>query len=158
MSDKSGEKPASTPINFNLQGSISFGEKPKDKESPKPKQPPVEVFINLTFKVVIPISFTLYVIFSARLAPKPEQSSSPEVSLKLGEYTILVGSFADSKQAEGLATTLRSKNINNFIVQSKGKWHVCVGKYWSVDRANRVKEELAKRGYEGAMVLSPQKK
>jgi cell division protein FtsN len=158
MSDKPAEKPASTPINFNLQGSISFGEKPKDKEPAKQKQPAVEIFINLTFKVVIPISFTLYVIFSAVPAPKPAPPPPPNVNLKLGEYTILVGSFADSKEAEGLAAKLRGGRINNFTVVSNGKWHVCVGKYWSVDRANRVKEDLVERGYKGATVLSSQKK
>jgi cell division protein FtsN len=160
MSDKPPEKPACTPINFNLQGSISFGEKkepPKDGDKPK-KQPPIEIIINLTFKVVVPISFALYVIFSASSTPKPQQPSPPDVGLKVGEYTILIGSFADSKQAEGLATKLREGRINNFIVKSQGKWHVCVGKYWSMDRANRVKEELVERGYDDAAVLSPQKK
>ena len=160
MSDKPVEKPANTPINFNLQGNISFGGKPTGQQSNggTAKTPVVEIVVNFTFKVVIPISFTLYVIFSAPSAPKPDQSSPPEVNLKLGEYTILVGSFADSKQAEGLATQLRAARINNFIVQSKGKWHVCVGKYWSADRANRVKEDLLSRGYDDAVVLSAQKK
>lgn len=60
MSDKPAEKPACTPINFNLQGNISFGGKTgQQSNGGTTKTPVVEIVVNFTFKVVIPISFTL---------------------------------------------------------------------------------------------------
>jgi len=149
MSDKP-EKPASVPINFNLQGSISFGEKPKPPPPPSP--------IEIIFKVVIPISFCFYLIFAIRPptpTPTPEKSPLTGRDLGIKEYTVLVGSFKTPEQAKVVASQLRTARINNFIVQGQGKWHVCVGKYSSAKRANSTLENLKNRGWTEAVVLPP---
>jgi cell division septation protein DedD len=164
MSDKPAEKPPSPPtppINFNLQGSIlqgsiSFGDKPKDppKESAKPTP-------KLTSKDLIGILTLLLLlttIISLTQLQKPQPPPGGTPATGLNEYTILVGSFATNDQANVFAAELRSKNINNFTLQAGNKWLVCVGKFMSEERANRVKEDIVERGYEGATVLSPRKK
>jgi cell division septation protein DedD len=163
MSDKPSEKPPSPPtppINFNLQGSIlqgsiSFGDKPKDQPKEPPKPTPKLVSKDLLGILTLLLLLTTIITLTQSQKPQPP-GVTPETGLN--EYTILVGSFATKEQAGSFAAELRSKNINNFTLQAGNKWLVCVGKFVSAERASRVKEDIVERGYEGATVLSPQNK
>ncbi len=81
----------------------------------------------------------------------------PPVTTELKQYTVMVGSYARQDDANAMAATLRSKNINNFILKSGGKWLVCVGTYVSEERAKRTAERLTKAGIGRPEVLPPKK-
>jgi hypothetical protein len=81
----------------------------------------------------------------------------PPVTTNLKQYTVQVGSYATQEQANSMATTLRSKNINNFILKANGKWLVCVGTYVSEERANRIAGRLQSLEIGNPVVLPPQK-
>jgi cell division septation protein DedD len=81
----------------------------------------------------------------------------PPVTTGLKQYTVQVGSFATQEQANSMATMLRSKNINNFILKANGKWLVCVGTYVSEERANRIAGRLQNEGIGNPVVLPPKK-
>ncbi|MDZ7289142.1 MAG: SPOR domain-containing protein [candidate division KSB1 bacterium] len=85
----------------------------------------------------------------------PNQRPGPPYSTTFKQYTVQVGSFATREQANTMATDLRSKNINNFILQIGSRWLVCVGKYASEERANRMAESLRNRGIGNPVVLKP---
>lgn len=82
----------------------------------------------------------------------------PPVTTDLKQYTVQVGSYATQEQANAMATTLRSKNINNFILKANGKWLVCVGTYVSEERAKRTAGRLQSEGIGNPVVLPPKKK
>lgn len=56
-----------------------------------------------------------------------------------------------------MAATLRSKNINNFILKANGRWLVCVGTYVSEERANRIAGRLQNEGISNPVVLPPKR-
>jgi len=97
-------------------------------------------------------------------AQKPPSQSPPSnerpvpVTPNLKQYTVRVGSFKTREQASGLASELRSRNINNFILQAGGQYLVCVGRFVSAPRAAHMVNTLKSYGYEEVAVLSPQKK
>jgi cell division septation protein DedD len=91
-------------------------------------------------------------------APPPTPRPGPPVTTNLKQYTVQAGSFQTRDEANSLATSLRSKNINNFILQAEGQWLVCVGKYVSADRATRAANDLKARGVSNPVVLPPKKK
>ncbi|GEM_PF-2296229 len=70
-----------------------------------------------------------------------------EHALKKNEHTVSVGSFASEKEAYWLVGRLRASNINNFLMQYQGKWHVCVGKNFSKRRADRMFKMLQDYGF-----------
>lgn len=82
----------------------------------------------------------------------------PPVVTGLKQYTVQVGSFAEQEQANAMAATLRSKNINNFILKADGKWLVCVGTYVSEERAKRTAGRLESQGIGKPVVLPPKRK
>jgi hypothetical protein len=86
------------------------------------------------------------------------QPSLTQGSKKLNQITILAGSYESKAQANALAAQLRAMRISNFTVRHEGKWHVCVGRYWSIDRANRMAEVLKGLGVSNPVVLSPKGK
>ncbi|MCI0692170.1 SPOR domain-containing protein [candidate division KSB1 bacterium] len=81
----------------------------------------------------------------------------PPVTTDLKQYTVQVGSFATQAQANAMAATLRSKNINNFILKANGRWLVCVGTYVSEERANRIAGRLQNEGISNPVVLPPKR-
>ena len=89
--------------------------------------------------------------------PEPERPGPP-VTTNLKQYTVQVGNFKTRNDANILAGELRSKNINNFILQANGQWLVCVGRFVSADRANRMANDLKARGIGEPVVLPPKKK
>jgi len=97
-------------------------------------------------------------------AQKPPSQSPPSnerpapVTPNLKHYTVRVGSFKTREQAGSLAAELRSRNINNFILQADGQYLVCVGRFVSAERAVQMMNTLKNYGIEEPVVLSPQKK
>jgi cell division protein FtsN len=89
--------------------------------------------------------------------PAPGERPVP-VTPNLKHYTVQVGSYKTREQAGSLAAELRSRNINNFILQADGQYLVCVGKFVSAGRAERMLNTLKSYGYEDAAVLPPKKK
>jgi cell division protein FtsN len=89
--------------------------------------------------------------------PDPNARPVP-VTPNLKHYTVRVGSFKTREQAGGLAAELRSRNINNFILQADGQYLVCVGKFVSAPRAAHMVNTLKSYGYAEVAVLAPQKK
>jgi cell division septation protein DedD len=87
----------------------------------------------------------------------PSARPGPPVTTNLKQYTVQVGSFATQEQANALAATLRSKNINNFILKADGKWLVCVGTYVSEERAKRSAGRLKNQGIGNPVILPPKK-
>lgn len=84
----------------------------------------------------------------------------PQPSMTVGavgpnEYTVQVGSFATRQEAYWESGRLRGLRINNFIMQRDGKWLVCVGRYWTGERAERRKDDLNNRYELKAVVLPP---
>ena len=79
-------------------------------------------------------------------------------TIGLNEYTIQVGSFSNKKEAYWEAGRLRASRINNFVLQSGDKWLVCVGRYLSERRAQRMAETLRKQGIENPVVLFPSRR
>ncbi len=82
----------------------------------------------------------------------------PPVTTDLKQYTVQVGSYATQEQANSMATALRSKNINNFILKAGGKWIVCVGTYVSEERAKRTADRLQIMEIGNPVVLPPKRK
>jgi len=93
--------------------------------------------------------------------PDPNPRPGPPMTTNLRHYTVQVGSFKKREEANSLATTLRSKNINNFIVQADQQWLVCVGqegRYGSAKGAKRLANRLKAEGIGDPVVLPPKKK
>jgi len=89
--------------------------------------------------------------------PDPNVRPAP-VTPSLKHYTVQVGTFKTREQASALAAELRSRNINNFILQADGQYFVCVGRFVSAPRAAKMVNLLKSYGYEEVAVLSPPKK
>jgi len=90
--------------------------------------------------------------------PDPNPRPEPPVTINLKHYTVQVGSFKKKEEANSFAATLRSKNINNYLLKADGQLLVCVGKYVSAKRAARMVNTLQSYGIERPVVLSPPKK
>ncbi len=77
---------------------------------------------------------------------------------KLGstDYTVSVDKFLDARHAYWYTSQLRNRRINNFVTLRNGIWHVCVGRYWKREIAERRKVDLLKLGYINATVLPPE--
>jgi len=88
----------------------------------------------------------------------PNPRPGPDIVTNLKQYTVLAGSYKTKEEAYNLATELRSRNINNFILQQDGQWLVCVGKYVSAGRAERMARTLIERGVADPVVLPPRNK
>jgi cell division septation protein DedD len=90
--------------------------------------------------------------------PEPNPRPGPPITTELNQYTVQAGAFKTKVEAVNLAAELRNKNINNFILEADGQWLVCVGKFVSADRANRMVATLKAYGVSEPVVLPPKKK
>jgi cell division septation protein DedD len=88
----------------------------------------------------------------------PVPPPGPPVASPLKQYTVKVGSFRTRDEARLWAASLRSRNINNFLLPVDGQWLVCVGQYPSASRASKMANTLISRGISEAVVLPPAKK
>jgi hypothetical protein len=74
------------------------------------------------------------------------------------EYTIVVECYETKKDAYWAAGRLRASQVNNFVMEHKGAWHVCVGKYFSRRQAERQVAVLKKHGVADPVIFPPGKK
>ncbi len=82
--------------------------------------------------------------------PQPPKDKRKYISQPY--YTVTVGSFGSNASASRRAEELRAERVNNFVLQERGKWLVCVGKYWNVEAANNTVEALANKGIDGEIL------
>jgi len=102
-----------------------------------------------------------------RSGPRSDRSDSlqrpagspraPRGEVKRNEYTVQVGIFNRADEADQLAFDLRAQRVNNFVQQVGKQWRVCVGKYYSEGRANRMANQLKSMGFSEAKVIAPGK-
>ncbi|HEY7040965.1 MAG TPA: SPOR domain-containing protein [Methylomirabilota bacterium] len=95
---------------------------------------------------------------TAALAPSKGNSKSPAASG--GSYWVQVGAFKESRNAEGLAKTLRDEGFTVQIMQvSRGApLHVVrVGGYPDRSRAAAAREDLQGKGHTGFVTSGPPK-
>jgi cell division septation protein DedD len=86
--------------------------------------------------------------------PAPDlPPDEPPKKGKREKYTIQVGIFDRLEAAEKLAYDLRAKNVNHFIERVDLNWRVCVGKYYSLKRAERTHNELIDMGFTKATII-----
>ncbi|MDZ7289143.1 MAG: SPOR domain-containing protein [candidate division KSB1 bacterium] len=84
------------------------------------------------------------------------QPSAPKGEVKRGEFTVQVGIFDRPEAADQLAYELRAQRINNFIQPVGRRWRVCVGRYYSRDRAERTLRQLTAMGFTQAVIIAPE--
>jgi hypothetical protein len=73
------------------------------------------------------------------------------------EYTVVVECYESKKEAYWAAGRLRASQINNFVMEHKGAWQVCVGKYFSRKLAERQIAVLKKHGVADPVLFPPGK-
>jgi len=75
-----------------------------------------------------------------------------------GEFTVIVQEFPPRFHSSAVeyAEALRRRRINNFIFRRKNnKWVVAVGRYTTYDQADKMRDNLARRGFVEAEVFTP---
>jgi cell division septation protein DedD len=80
---------------------------------------------------------------------------APKGEVKRNEYTVEVGLFNRPEEADQLAYELRAQRVNNFVQPVGKQWRVCVGRYFSEGRANRMANQLRGMGFANAKVIAP---
>jgi len=70
-------------------------------------------------------------------------------------YTVLVGDFSSPDLADECVQHLHKHRVNGFIQQVDGSWHVTVGTYASVGRAESTRRVLLQKGFRDAVVVGP---
>jgi cell division septation protein DedD len=88
--------------------------------------------------------------------PPDRPPAAPKGEVGRNEYTIQVGIFDRREAADQLAYELRAKNINNFTQKVGKRWRVCVGRYYSQERADRKLRQIVDMGFEKAEVVGPE--
>jgi hypothetical protein len=73
------------------------------------------------------------------------------------EYTVQVACFKEKKEAYWEAGRMRASQINNFVMEHRGAWYVCVGRYATKQRAQRRAQQLISYGVPQAVVFPPGK-
>jgi hypothetical protein len=73
------------------------------------------------------------------------------------EYTVQVACFKEKKEAYWEAGRMRASQINNFVLEHRGAWYVCVGRYATKQRAQRRAQQLISYGVPQAVVFPPGK-
>ncbi len=73
------------------------------------------------------------------------------------EYTVVVECYETKKDAYWAAGRLRASQVNNFVMEHKGAWHVCVGKYFSRKLAERQVAVLKQHGVADPVIFPPGK-
>lgn len=72
-------------------------------------------------------------------APPVEESLS---GVKAGEYTVVIGSYADDKVAEAMAAKYRERQfpafVRNISVEGKTFYRLCVGSYPTITEARQI--------------------
>ncbi len=80
-----------------------------------------------------------------------------DIDTTVFEYTVVVECYESKKDAYWAAGRLRASQINNFIMEHKGAWQVCVGKYFNRKRAERQIAVLKKHGVADPVIFPPGK-
>jgi septal ring-binding cell division protein DamX len=97
----------------------------------------------------------------SRAAEKPKAPRSPaKAAVAAGSYWVQVGAFKESKNAEGLARTLRSEGFTVQVASVKRDepLHVVrVGGYPDRSKAAAAREELQGKGHSGFVTHGPAK-
>ena len=90
-------------------------------------------------------------------ATQPQGSQPPYIdgNLKDDEYTVVLGSYETDVEARQFIHRLREERINAFLHGFPGSWHVCVGKYHTKSRAQRLQKQMWQLGYYDASVMGP---
>ncbi len=88
--------------------------------------------------------------------PPDRPPAAPKGEVGRNEYTIQVGIFDRAEAADQLAYELRAKNVNNFTQKVGKRWRVCVGRYYSADRADRRLRQIIDMGFDKAVVVAPE--
>lgn len=88
--------------------------------------------------------------------PPDRPPAAPKGNVGRNEYTIQVGIFDRPEAADQLAYELRAKNVNNFTQKVGKRWRVCVGRYYSQDRAERRLRQISDMGFDKAVVIAPE--
>lgn len=88
--------------------------------------------------------------------PPDRPPAAPKGEVGRNEYTIQVGIFDRAEAADQLAYELRAKNVNNFTQKVGRRWRVCVGRYYSADRAERRLRQIIDMGFDRAVVIAPE--
>jgi len=84
-------------------------------------------------------------------------NGSYQLTRNFNYYTIVVGRFGTPQEASSFMAELRSRNIDNFILQTTdGQFLICVGKQLSAGRTGRLLNTLRDRGYNNLIILPPQ--
>jgi cell division septation protein DedD len=89
--------------------------------------------------------------------PPDRPPAAPKGEVGRNEYTIQVGIFDRPEAADQLAYELRAKNVNNFTQKVGKRWRVCVGRYYSQDRADRRLRQIIDMGFDNAKVIAPER-
>ncbi|MCI0699313.1 SPOR domain-containing protein [candidate division KSB1 bacterium] len=88
--------------------------------------------------------------------PEPKIITN-DIDTTVFEYTVVVECYESKKDAYWAAGRLRASQINNFVMEHKGAWHVCVGKYFSRKRAERQVAALKTHGVADPVIFPPGK-
>jgi len=80
---------------------------------------------------------------------------APRGEVKRNEYTVQVGLFNRVEEADQLAYELRALRVNNFVQPTDRQWRVCVGRYYSAARADRMLRQIQALGYTSAQIYPP---
>jgi len=95
---------------------------------------------------------------TATLAPSKSNAKAPAAGA--GNYWVQVGAFKESRNAEGLAKTLRSEGFSVQVteVRLNAPLHVVrVGGYTDRSRATAAREDLQGKGHTGFVTSGPSK-
>jgi hypothetical protein len=80
-----------------------------------------------------------------------------DIDTTVFEYTVVVECYESKKDAYSAAGRLRASQINNFVMEHKGAWQVCVGKYFNRKRAERQIAALKRHGIADPVIFPPGK-
>ena len=81
---------------------------------------------------------------ASAVGAEAQREEPAEEASKRQQYAVQVATFRDVRDAERLAEALREDGYESRVVSSEG-WHwVLVGEFSSLEKANRVKQEIAR--------------
>ncbi len=75
--------------------------------------------------------------------------------LHLNYYTILIGSYEQRSYAYSLKNRLATLRIKSRVIQQGRYYYVIVGKYRSLQMAQRTQSNVARKGYEYTTIVPP---
>ena len=71
------------------------------------------------------------------------------------DYTVIIQTFAMEAAASAYAYTLRENRVNAFLYPHANNWSVCVGRYGSKSRAERLLRQMWELGYLNSRLFRP---